>query len=199
MTDMHAWTDERAREMWEDRCFKVSRTILRVATVLIAANAPLEERTLLMEMAKGLSDLRPPLPPLPLSPTVHSVVNQPLYLGGQPMPEEDRVARIAEIEAEFLELCKRNSIALDQPLKEEMKERVRRVLSERKQAMSPLKQVLSQLEEEMEQVSQSAMHTTGVDRNRNLKEWMRLSEQHFEISKTVKRRSTRYNSWARMP
>ncbi len=159
--------------------------MLRVATVLIAANAPLEERRLLMEMAHSVSDLRPPLTPLPLSPIVPSAVNQPLHLGGQSVPEEDRIPRIAEIEADFLELCKRNSIALDQPLTDEMKERVRRVLAERERATDPLRQSLSPLEAAMEQASQSAMNTTGADRSKNLKEWMRLSGQSFETREAV--------------
>jgi len=43
---------------------------------------------------------------------------------GPSMSESDRMARISEIETRFRELCSRNSIAPDEPVAEEMRERV---------------------------------------------------------------------------
>jgi hypothetical protein len=165
MDDWPQW----GKDVAGDESTRVYSSMSRAATLLIAANALIEERRQLMAMADDVSQLGPPF----------HVEGHTIPFGRSPvMPESDRISRIAEVETRFQELCRRNSIAPDEPVLDEMRESVQRVLSEKRRATDPLTAAARRLQERLEQTLESG----GTDVISSMDEMHRIREKSRDLS-----------------
>ena len=154
---MKEWLEDEARRFFEDRSSIVSRIMSRTATLLIAANVLMDERKQLMEMANEMIGLRPSVSKPLLEAEFNSFLKQlgkpplkadyKINLDRHGMSESDRIANISDIEIKFKELCRRNSIAPEEPLTPEMQKRAQQVISDLKQAAAPIEVAIKRLRE----------------------------------------------------